>query len=407
MLLTFSMVFTLLFAVVPTAAAATVINHTAPAGTEDVELLVPITINVAGPYSGITFDVKVSDVNHLRIGEGDYIRTGSDPRVASALQIGVYTPANRHDGLNDTYTFGFMSSANIFSGQLNAGTIRITYSGDAPQSFTLTVRIAHFPDDGQISDWMGPAVEHITVNITRASGNADPGNGNGGARPPGGGGVNVIGIPSVVIEDVTPPRIGMESFPAFIEGHPDGTFRGEDNMTRAQFVNILFKINNPTTQPVADTDNPSFADVAPGTWWYDPIEWAVDYDIVDAGGNFRPRDPITRAEVAVMLARADGLTDMADNIFSDIDNHPSRDQILMGVHVGIFTGYPDGTFRPDNPITRFELTAAMVRYLLGGEPTDEIWQDIPEKFTDVAKTHWAYKYLALASTGYVAIPATP
>jgi len=208
----------------------------------------------------------------------------------------------------------------------------------------------------------------------------------------------------VVIDPIETPMAEWGSFTAFINGYPDLTFRGQNSITREEFVNILCKIKNPGVLPVADTNTPSFDDVKPGRWSYNAVEWAKDAGITEAGsGNFRPSDPITRAEAAAMLVKLEEWTEVAENSFSDIEEHPNRDDILKAVKAGIFIGYPDNTFKPDDNVIRYELVAAIVRYLLGGEPEDSMWKDIVLPFTDVAYDHWAYKYVAMATAGYEAL----
>ena len=190
-------------------------------------------------------------------------------------------------------------------------------------------------------------------------------------------------------------------FAPFIQGFENNTFRGTSPITREQFVAILYRLNNVQPLPKADKNNPSFKDVAPARWSYDAIEWAlkVGIAVADGGGNFRPPEPLTRAEMAVMLVKADNLTQMAENTFSDLDDHPDKDDILKAVAAKIFTGYTDGSFKPEGNSTRAEAVTALIRYLLEGEPTDEMWQSIRLNFSDVSRNDWAYKYIALAVKG--------
>lgn len=207
---------------------------------------------------------------------------------------------------------------------------------------------------------------------------------------------------STAVADSPAPLAAEISFFAIIKGFDDNTFRGGALMTREQFVTILSRIKNGENTPKANRDNPSFSDVLSDRWSYDAIEWALKAGIAyaDANGNFRPADPLTRSEMAVMFVRTEKLTKMADNAFSDIDGHPDSSDILKAVNAKIFNGYPDGTFRPEDSTTRNEAVAALIRYLLGREPDDAMWQSIALNFTDVASTYWAYKYIALAVIGY-------
>jgi|GEM_PF-6237155 len=206
---------------------------------------------------------------------------------------------------------------------------------------------------------------------------------------------------AVIIEDPETPLAGLISFAAFIQGFEDNTFRGDTPITREQFVAILYRLKNAPATPAADKSNPSFKDVAPQRWSYDAVEWALKADIIaaDAEGNFRPAAPLTRAEMAVMLVKTDKLTEIAENTFSDLAEHPHRDDILKAAQAKIFTGYPDGSFKPEGHSTRNEAVTALIRYLLGGEPEDEMWQELSITFSDVPRDHWAYKYIVLAVNG--------
>ena len=261
---------------------------------------------------------------------------------------------------------------------LNAGTTRITATAAetinylrSTASYTLTVK----------------AAEPVKPNNNGGSG------GGGGGRTP----YIQIAAPEVPLAD-------LNSFTPFIMGFDNNTFRGSNQMTREQFVTILFRLKG-ASQQSADKDKPTFADVPSARWSYNAVEWASGAGIVEAdeNGNFRPADMLTRAEMAVMLARAEKMTGMEENTFSDLADHPDRDDILKVVSAGIFEGYPDKTFRPGNTATRYEVVAAIVRYLLGDEPTDEICKNIEITFTDVPEGSWAYKYVTLSVNGYKAV----
>jgi len=208
------------------------------------------------------------------------------------------------------------------------------------------------------------------------------------------------------VNDTVVPLAGLSGFAPFIQGYPDKTFRGDNTMSRQEFVTILYRLLNPVETPIADPSNPSFNDVRPGHWAYDAIEWAKETGIIEPGedGSFRPAEPITRVEMAVMLVKANEWTETAENTFGDIYEHPDLDYILKAVHAGVFEGYPDGTFKPDDNITRYEVVAALIRYLLGGEPSADMLEGTEVTLTDVPLDHWAYLHFALATTGFAALP---
>ena len=194
-------------------------------------------------------------------------------------------------------------------------------------------------------------------------------------------------------------------FNGFIDGYQDNAFRGENAMSREEFINILYKLMNPDAPPAADESDPTFSDVAPERWSYHAIEWAVTKGIIGAteSGAFDPGSELTRADSAVMLARVEGWATVAENTFSDIADRPEMDCILKAVAAGVFKGYSDGTFRPDAIATRYELVTAMVRYLLGAlgvEFPDNLLSEITVTFVDTPQAHWAYRYVALATVGF-------
>ena len=205
------------------------------------------------------------------------------------------------------------------------------------------------------------------------------------------------------IEDPELPLSSLVSFDAFIYGYEDGKFHGENLVTREQFVAILYRLNADDATTPADETAPSFNDIAPDRWSYDAIEWALSERIIepDADGNFNPKDPITRADMAVMLVKSmDDIEESTENTFTDIVGHKDIDYILKAVSAGLFNGYPDGTFRPNNGSSRTEVVTALIRYLLGGEPTEKMLEELEMPFSDVPMGHWAYGHILLAAHGY-------
>ena len=172
-------------------------------------------------------------------------------------------------------------------------------------------------------------------------------------------------------------------------------------MTREQFVTILYRLNG---SPV-DVGASMFADVSANSRSFGYIAWAYVEGIIapDANGNFRPTQMITRAEIATMITRMGGYTETGANTFSDINDHPDRDNILRASNAGLFWGY-DGSFRPDHSATRYEVVAVLLRYLLGDAPTEDMWAGINVPFTDVSRDHWAFGYVALSWAGYSPAP---
>ncbi|OPX92098.1 MAG: Cellulosome-anchoring protein precursor [Pelotomaculum sp. PtaB.Bin117] len=161
--------------------------------------------------------------------------------------------------------------------------------------------------------------------------------------------------------------IGQLSDAAVICGYPDGTFRPEDNITRAEFVKALVVSHG---FPLKASVNSTFTDVNPGRWYYPYIETAVAAGVIIPGEYiqlaFEPDDPITRVEAAMFLSRSLGLAaESAYTGFDDGNQIPEefRGYIRTAKERDLIAGYPDGTFRPWNPITRAEASTILVRYI--------------------------------------------
>lgn len=158
-----------------------------------------------------------------------------------------------------------------------------------------------------------------------------------------------------------------------IKGYEDGTFKPGNNITRAEFVTIM---NNALGYEDAAVLN--FTDVVAGNWYYNAVAKAVAAGYVKGyeDGTFKPDNTITRAEAAVMIANAMGLGDrgsVADE-FTDAASIPSWAKGSIGaiVEAQYMSGYPDGSFGARKSITRAEAVSALNRVLIGGYSDDMV-----------------------------------
>lgn len=157
-----------------------------------------------------------------------------------------------------------------------------------------------------------------------------------------------------------------------VSGNGDGTFSPEDNVTREQFCKMLVLTFN---APLADTSEVYFTDVPYGRWSYDYINTCKDMMTGYAnpfGGApaFHPEEYATREDIAVALVRMMGLSDAdvknkhyAESKFSDYDTiSPSiMSYVSLAAERGLINGYPNGTFRPNQSITRAEAVVLLNR----------------------------------------------
>ncbi|RXJ02937.1 alkaline serine protease [Anaerobacillus alkaliphilus] len=147
-----------------------------------------------------------------------------------------------------------------------------------------------------------------------------------------------------------------------VGGYPDGTFKPNRAVTRAElaaFIGRALKLDGTKRRTVfPDVHEPLFASGF--------IQTAQELGLITGypDGTFRPNNPVTREEVAVFLTRAFNLSKTTNQTFPDVDpKHYTFSAIQRTVGEGIATGYPDGTYRPKQPVTRAELTTFLARSL--------------------------------------------
>jgi len=142
-----------------------------------------------------------------------------------------------------------------------------------------------------------------------------------------------------------------------------------------------------------------------GHWAQKEIQEAVAAGWVDGypDGSFQPEKTITRAEFTVIAMRFADLDTSGENIFTDVNAGDwFYDQVVGSIRYGWINGYEDGTFRPNNTITRAEVTTIVNRML--GRAADKDYVDSHKdqlrQFPDVAQTNWAYYNIVEATNAH-------
>lgn len=190
---------------------------------------------------------------------------------------------------------------------------------------------------------------------------------------------------------------------AFLVGYAEGTFGPERDMTRAEVTTMFARLL--TEQIEADkTYSSTFNDVAKDCWAANYIGYMQQFGIVTGyeDGSFRPDAPVTRAEFAAIASRFEKLTQGSAS-FTDVpDTHWAVRYINFAATRGWVTGYEDGTFKPEHSITRAEVAAVTCRLLERSADQTYIRSHIGElrTFADVTESHWAYWYAMEAANGH-------
>ena len=199
---------------------------------------------------------------------------------------------------------------------------------------------------------------------------------------------------------------------AYIFGYNDGTFRPDNNMSRAEAAAIFARlISEQKGEKISGKSN--FNDVSQNEWYSDYIGYLSKYGIIKgyADNTFRPNDNVTRAEFVAMTVRFNSLfnevkkdgytvkyTDVATNYWAYSD-------VAYAKHAGWLNGYADGTFKGDNAITRAEVVTVVNRAT--GRKADESYitknVSVLNKFTDIRNNSmWYYADVMEAANTHLA-----
>ena len=181
----------------------------------------------------------------------------------------------------------------------------------------------------------------------------------------------------------------------YVIGYTDGTIRPGNNISRAEVATIFFRLLTDEAREQYNKTTTSYSDIKDGAWCCRAVATLTNAGVINGytDGTFRPNAPITRAELATIIARFAKL-DVNTKTFSDINGHWAQKSIELAAGNGWINGYDDGTFRPNNNITRAE-TFAMINRVLDRQtenvsdllPTSEMnmWSD------NMNENAWYYK----------------
>ena len=181
----------------------------------------------------------------------------------------------------------------------------------------------------------------------------------------GGGGGGHHRKPTVTIPDDVPTGLNGDDHYAYIVGYPNGNVEPNGNITRAEVATIFFRLLTEKVRTANSTQSNSLSDVTRGQWFNHAVSTLSSMGIVKGhnDGTFAPNAPITRAEFAAIAARFDDKNTDTSSKFTDITSHWAKNEIGIAANKGWINGYPDGTFRPNQYITRAEAMTLVNRVL--------------------------------------------
>lgn len=163
------------------------------------------------------------------------------------------------------------------------------------------------------------------------------------------------------------PTLDKGDHYAYIIGYPDGLVHPEYPITRAEATTIFFRMLLEESRAFHWSQVNPYSDVLPDDWYNNAISTMTNAHIVEGypNGSFGPNGNITRAEFAAMAVRffTGEDVDVTNNVFPDVQDHWANYEINLAYAHNLIQGYPDGTFKPDQEITRAEAMTIVNRVL--------------------------------------------
>ena len=232
----------------------------------------------------------------------------------------------------------------------------------------------------RIENAKGGDVYTFTANFDRSSGG-----GSGGSNRP--------KPPVVDIPDDVPTGLNGKDHYAYIIGYGNNDVRPQNNITRAEVATIFFRLLTDETRTANMTKSNGYNDVKDGDWFCCAVSTLSKMGIIKGyeDGSFKPNDPISRAEFAAIAARFDPDGDKTPATFADVTSHWAKDEISIAANHGWIKGYEDGSFKPDQKITRAEAMTLVNRVLNRlPETKDDLHKDMKTWVDNMDETAWYY-----------------
>lgn len=217
-----------------------------------------------------------------------------------------------------------------------------------------------------------------------------------------GGKTRTVTFKNVYVEEIL---LEKDDHFGYIIGYPDDTVRPESNITRAEIATIFFRMLTDESRAEYWSQTNDFTDVSRSDWFNNAISTLTNAGILSgyADGSFRPNESITRAELVKIAVAFYGSDAAVDADFNDTEDHWADMFINAAYGLGFVNGYEDGSFRPDQAVTRAE-AMKIINRTLGRYPTKNglhedmiVWSDNRDRsawyYADVQEATNSHEYV--------------
>ncbi len=188
---------------------------------------------------------------------------------------------------------------------------------------------------------------------------------------------------------------------AYLTGYPGGTFGPDNNMTRAEVAQMFYALLNNKNVTITKT----FPDVPADAWYATAVNTLASLGMVsgDENGNYRPNDPITRAEFCVIALAFAYEPENAVCYFGDVSRSDwFYTYVAQAASYGWIGGYTNGNFGPNDRITRAQVTTIVNNMLGRAADRDYVIDHQADlvQFSDLTRAHWGYFQIMEATNAH-------
>ena len=345
--------------------------------------------------------IPITKIDHARTDHNYYL-----VEICGYIVKDGGDPVRFYQSSNNFIRFGFGENVatvkNYYTLQVNVNEVRIitatagdngkiTPAGDVAvplngsQTFTITPNDGYHIQDVKVDRESVGAVKEYTFKDVTASHTIYA----TFARNSSGGGSR----PTVTIPDDVPTGLNGKDHYAYVVGYPDGMVYPQKNITRAEVATIFFRLLKDETREANMTKSNGYNDMKDGAWYTCAVSTLSKMGIIKGyeDGSFKPDASISRAEFAAIAARFDPDGDKTPATFSDVSSHWAKDEISIAANHGWIKGYEDGSFKPDQKITRAETMTLVNRVLKRlPETKDDLHKDMKTWPDNQNENAWFY-----------------
>ena len=345
--------------------------------------------------------IPITKIDHARTGHNYYL-----VEIRGYVVKDGGNPVCFYQSSNNFIHFGSGEEAatvsNYYTLQVNVNEVRIitatagdngaiSPSGEVAvpkgedKTFTITPNDGYHIRDVKVDDQsVGAVKEYKFENVTKAHKihATFARNSSGGSHKP-----------TVTIPDDVPTGLNGKDHYAYVVGYPDGMVYPQKNITRAEVATIFFRLLTDETREANMTKSNSYNDMKDGAWYTCAVSTLSKMGIIKGyeDGSFKPDASISRAEFAAIAARFDPDGDKTPATFSDVSSHWAKDEISIAANHGWIKGYEDGSFKPDQKITRAETMTLVNRVLKRlPETKDDLHKDMKTWPDNQNESAWFY-----------------